>query len=235
MYISKQINVIGIFELLFEYYGPQGWWPGEDPLEICLGAILTQNTSWSNVEKALRNLRESRVCSVKDLLAIPDSALANLIYSSGYYNSKTKTIKEFVKLISSKYEGDLALFFKLPVENLRGELLRTTGIGNETADGIILYAAEKPTFVIDAYTRRIGARLNLAMENTEYSKYRNYFLENLPEDPPILNEFHALFVKLGKDHCFKRNPNCGSCPLLSICDTGRRVIGELEIYALHGL
>ena len=235
MYTSKQINVIEIFELLFEYYGPQGWWPGEDPLEICLGAILTQNTSWSNVEKALRNLRESRVCSLKDLLAIPDSSLARLIYSSGYYNSKTKTIKEFVKVISRKYGGDLALFFKLSVENLRGELLLTIGIGNETADAIILYAAEKPTFVIDAYTRRIGARLNLAMENTEYSKYRNYFLENLPEDPLILNEFHALFVKLGKSYCFKRNPNCGGCPLLSICDTGRRVIGELEIYGLHGL
>ena len=220
MRTNNRINVLGVFEKLFAYYGPQGWWPGQNRLEICLGAILTQNTSWNNAEQALKNLKSYGICSIEDLRVIPDSTLAQLIYPSGYFNSKTRTIKEFVRMISNKYEGSLAQFLDLPVQQLRGNLLEIKGIGDETADAIILYASEMPTFVVDSYTRRIGARMMLPMATKSYRAYRNYFLENLPNDTSILNEFHALFVRLAKECCFKRIPNCNVCPLLSMCETG---------------
>ncbi len=226
MFMNNPTNVMGVFEKLFSYYGPQGWWPGDSQLEICLGAILTQNTSWNNVEKALQNLKSYGICSIEDLSTIPDSTLAKLIYSSGYFNSKTKTIKAFVSVICSQYGGGLAKFLNLPGQQLRAQLLDIKGIGEETADDIILYAAQKPTFVIDSYTRRIGARLKLPTAYKSYSTYRHYFLENLPNNIKIFNEFHALFVRLAKDYCFKQNPNCNFCPLLSICETGN--IGGLK-------
>lgn len=227
MQMNEQTYLWELYQKLLAFYGPQGWWPSDDSFEVCLGAILTQNTSWKNVEKALANLKRAEVCSINHILALTDSDLGRLIYPSRYFNSKSKTLKEFARCVLEKFKGELDQFLELPVEDLRHELLGIWGIGNETADDIILYAAKKPTFVIDAYTRRVGLRLGLSMAGAAYGSYRKFFVEYLPNDSSVLNELHALVVRLGKDLCLKQNPRCGGCPLLSLCVTGLAVTEKL--------
>ena len=212
-----------IFNKLLNAFGPQNWWPikGEykqknlseaDRLEVCIGAILTQNTSWKNVEQALDNLHKNRLIDLKKLANIKESALADLIKCSGYYRQKAKKLRIFAK--HALESGSLNDFFEK--KNLRDELLSVWGIGPETADSIMLYAAEKPIFVIDAYTKRIMSRFGVCKSDVDYHVLQGYFHKRLPRDEKLFNEYHALFVELAKRNC-KKVPVCSSCPIKKSC------------------
>jgi len=205
-----------IFYRLYKAYGPQHWWPGDSPLEIAIGAVLTQNTNWMNVEKAIGNLKKKNLMDAKKLLAIQNDSLADLIKPAGYYRIKAERLKNFLRWLVM--EGGFEGLKSKDIEELRDELLKIKGIGKETADSILLYAIEKPIFVIDAYTRRILKRMGIIQkENMEYDELRNLFESNLPRDVELFNEYHALLVRLGKEICLKRRPQCARCPLSDIC------------------
>ncbi|MDD3627679.1 MAG: endonuclease III domain-containing protein [bacterium] len=204
-----------IYDTLLNYFGPQYWWPGDSTLEICLGAILTQNTNWKNVEIAIKELKQKKLLNLRKLNRISENELARLIKSAGYFNAKSKTIKNFIDEITQFEDGSLDTYFSQPTEILREKLLNLTGIGPETADSIILYAAEKPVFVVDAYTRRLVERHFGFSERAKYSEIQDFFMANLEDDPRLFNEFHALIVKLGKEFC-KKHPRCFDCPLLHL-------------------
>ena len=202
-----------VFDRLYAKFGPMGWWPGDTQIEIIVGAILTQNTAWSNVEKAIANLKREDLLSPQALKDVGIERFSELIRPSGYYNQKAKKIKHFIEFLFSSYEGSLNKMFETDTHPLRENLLRINGIGPETADSILLYAGNKPIFVVDAYTKRILGRHNLCSENASYSEVQALFMENLLEDAKLFNEYHALFVRLGKETCKKREPLCKSCPL----------------------
>ena len=210
--------LLGVYSLLHDAYGPQHWWPGDSPFEVVIGAILTQSAAWANVEKAIRNLKEADALSAPALRSLPLGSLARLVYPSGYYNAKAAKIRAFVDHLAA-YDDDLDRLFDQDVPSLRRELLGIHGIGDETADSIILYAAGKPSFVIDAYTRRIVQRIGVAPARDSYSAYQALFSEHLPVDEGLFNEYHALLVRLGKDICRKK-PLCSRCPLVGVCPTG---------------
>ncbi|MEM7007741.1 MAG: endonuclease III domain-containing protein [Thermodesulfobacteriota bacterium] len=206
-------RIKNIYQLLYQKYGPQGWWPGDTKLEYVLGAILTQNTSWKNVEKAISNLKSLDLISANKLKLLSVDELALLIKPSGYYNQKAIKIKYFINFLFENYSGDLDKLFKEDIQTLRNNLLHIKGIGPETADSIILYGAVKPIFVIDAYTYRIFSRHGIVPEETNYNEMQELFMDSLEHEPTIFNEYHALIVKLGKEHCKKRKPICTGCPL----------------------
>ena len=206
----------GIYTLLYERYGPQYWWPAESPFEVVVGAILTQSAAWSNVEKAISNLKQAGALSPTALRMMPVEKLATLIYSSGYYNAKAQKIKSFIEHLGARYGDSLDRLFSLDIRNLRKELLSIHGVGPETADSIILYAANKPIFVIDAYTGRIISRLGLSVLKDDYTSLQALFMENLPLDEAMFNEYHALFVRHGKDVC-RKHPLCDRCCLTGVC------------------
>ena len=210
----------GIYRRLYAHFGPQHWWPGDTPFEVIVGAILTQNTSWKNVEKAMTNLKQAGLLHPQGLRRVRIARLARLIRPSGYYNLKAKKLAAFIRFLFGVHHGRLAHLFAQETGVLREELLAVYGIGPETADSIILYAGEKPVFVVDAYTRRIMARLGLASEDATYEELQRLFMDHLPRDSALYNEYHALFVALGKDICLKRTPRCAVCPLLEICPRG---------------
>jgi endonuclease-3 related protein len=205
-----------LYRLLLVHYGPQNWWPAESGFEVIIGAILTQSAAWGNVEKAISNLREAGVLSAASLRNLPLEELAALIYPSGYFNAKAKKIKAFVDYVGNVYRDSLDKLFSVDISHLRGELLAIHGIGPETADSIILYAAYKPVFVIDAYTRRILARLGLNPPRDDYASFQRIFMDNLPPDVKLFNEYHALFVRHGKEVC-RKVPLCRNCCLSDIC------------------
>lgn len=205
-----------MYKRMYEALGPQGWWPGETPFEVCVGAILTQNTNWQNVERAINNLKKKGLLSPQALYELPEGILAELIRPAGYYRVKARRLKNFIRFLVEDFEGDLAKLFALPLEEARQALLKVSGIGPETADSILLYAGEKPTFVIDAYTRRILLRHGLATEDMGYEDLREMFMRHLPEDPALYNEYHALLVAVGKNFCRPQNPRCEDCPLKNI-------------------
>lgn len=204
-----------IYYQLYKSFGPQHWWPGETPFEVIIGAILTQNTAWINVEKAINNLKEKNVLSPKALKKISLKKLAKLIRSTGYYNQKAKKVKNFIQFLFDNYHGSLERMFLEDSLVLRSQLLKINGIGPETADSILLYAANKPIFVVDAYTRRALSRHNLIKPTATYSEIQNYFMDNLENKVKLFNEYHALLVRLGKEIC-KPKPNCRVCPLRGI-------------------
>jgi endonuclease-3 related protein len=201
------------YDALFAAYGPQRWWPGRTPFEVIVGAILTQNTSWSNVASALRNLRREKLLTPRSIEAVSQPRLARLIRSSGYFRQKAKKLKCFVRFLRMEYGGSLARMFRTPTSLLREKLLSVHGIGPETADSILLYAGQHPVFVIDAYTRRLLERHRLAIPADSYEDLRQLFERNLPREAALYNEFHALIVRTGKEHCRTDNPRCGECPL----------------------
>ena len=205
-----------VYDRLFDRYGPQHWWPGDTPFEVIIGAILTQSTAWSNVEKAIANLKAAGLLDPVSLDAIATEKLAILIRPSGYYNAKATKLKAFVERLNQEYGGSLDRLFELNTSDLRKELLSIHGIGPETADSILLYAAHRPVFVIDAYTKRIIERLGLAPTHNSYEAFQQLFMENLQPDESIFNEYHALLVRHGKDVC-RRGPLCINCCLLDIC------------------
>jgi len=211
MNTSGRIN--NLYKLLYKKYGSQDWWPGDSTLECILGAILTQNTSWNNVEKAIYNLKSLNLISVEKLNLVTTDELAQLIRSSGYFNQKAIRIKNFVIFLCDSYDGNLEKMFEEETYVLRNKLLSIKGIGPETADCIILYGGNKPIFVIDAYTYRILSRHSLIPEQTSYNEMQELFMDSLKYDAKIFNEYHALLVKAGKEHCKKRSPQCAGCPL----------------------
>jgi endonuclease-3 related protein len=210
------LTLLAIYERLFEQYGPQHWWPAGTPLEMIIGAILTQSAAWINVEKAIGNLKSNGILNITGLREIPQDELARLIYPSGYYNVKARKIKAFVDWLAEEYDGDLNRLFALNTARLRIELLSVHGVGEETADSIILYSAHQPIFVIDAYTRRIVARLGLEPKKDSYSDFQALFMDNLPHDEMLFNEYHALMVQHGKTVC-RKNPLCADCCLSHVC------------------
>lgn len=204
-----------IYRRLYDHFGPQHWWPGETKLEIIIGAVLTQNTNWHNVEKAIANLKGYNLLSLPALTQIPTDILAHHIKPAGYYNLKAQRLKNLCAAIGGE-EEDLADFLAADLATLRQNLLVVKGIGPETADAIILYAAEKPSFVIDAYTHRILLRHNLIWEDHDYYAMQELFMSTLPEDVALYNQYHALLVRVGKELCLKRTPKCEACPLAGL-------------------
>jgi endonuclease-3 related protein len=204
-----------IFQRLYEAYGPMHWWPGETPFEVMVGAILTQNTSWRNVEKAIQNLKAKKVLHVRGIHQLKRNQIASLIRSSGYFRIKADRLKAFVNFLSENYNGDLKKMMKERVETLRQKLLQVKGIGPETADSILLYGLKKPIFVVDAYTKRILSRHGIISAKASYDEVQRFFIDYLPHNEGLFNEYHALLVHLGKTLC-KKIPRCDRCPLEGI-------------------
>ncbi|HZP26156.1 MAG TPA: endonuclease III domain-containing protein [Dehalococcoidia bacterium] len=205
-----------VYRRLDAAYGPQHWWPGETPFEVIVGAILTQSAAWANVEKAIVNLKAAGTLTPQTMSAIDEAELAQLVYPAGYFNAKARKLRAFLALLNQRFDGDLERLLATPPDELRTLLLATHGIGPETADSILLYAAGQPSFVIDAYTRRTFARLGFSPARDDYASWRALFQEALPEDVPLFNQFHALIVHHGKDVC-RAKPLCSECPLAEIC------------------
>lgn len=205
-----------IYSRLLERYGPQHWWPADEPFEIMVGAILTQSAAWGNVEKAIANLKAARALSPQVLRRLSPSEIAAFIHPCGYYNIKARKLKSLANWLKEYCGDDLERLCATDTGQLRKELLAVYGIGEETADSILLYVANKPVFVIDAYTRRIISRLGLAPVSNSYAAYQSLFTDNLPADVGVFNEYHALLVCLGKNTCRSR-PLCEQCCLKNIC------------------
>lgn len=208
----RKHDLITIYHSLFERFGPQHWWPGETPFEMIIGAVLTQNTSWTNVEKAISSLKASGHFSPDKLFKLPAETLAGLIRSSGYFNIKAKRLKNFLSFLFEEYEGNIDKLLREDCSTLRHKLLKVNGLGPETVDSILLYAAGYPVFVVDAYTRRIFSRHGFEIMEDGYHNIQSLFMENLRKDPVLFNEYHALIVRVGKELC-KKKPLCNLCPL----------------------
>ena len=210
-----------LFAALFEAYGPRNWWPTVHggAFELVIGAILVQNISWSNVERALTNLRDADVWSFEAILETPDGEMHELVRPSGYYKAKTRKLREFATFILEDYGGDLDRLFALPIDEMRDQLLSVWGIGEETADDIILYGAKKPSFVVDMYTKRLLARMGWEIEGKSYRVYQQLFHENLPHDEYLFNEYHALIDYHVARIC-KKKPLCEKCVLAEQCPVG---------------
>lgn len=205
-------KLVEIYHKLYHAFGPQHWWPGDSPFEIAVGAILTQNTNWANVEKAIENLKTKMVLNSKSIHKMKTERLASLIRPAGYFNIKAGRLKSFIKFLMNDYHGSMKRMRNEEMQTLRTKLLNVHGIGPETADSILLYALDKPVFVTDAYTKRALSRHNIVKHDDSYDHVQNLFHSTLKKDTVLFNEYHALFVKLGKTNCRKK-PLCQGCPL----------------------
>ena len=205
-------RLMEMFALMMERFGPQSWWPADSELEMMVGAVLTQNTSWTNVEKALLSLKEGGPLSIEGLAGLSADELARRIQPAGYYNVKAGRLKNLVRFLMDRYGSNLERFLSDDTPSLRRGLLSVKGIGPETADSILLYAARRPVFVVDAYTYRILNRHGMVDDPGTYEELQGLFADHLPEDADLFNEFHALIVRTGK-HCCRRRPLCAACPL----------------------
>lgn len=212
---SERLEII--YKKLLKAFGHLNWWPGDTVDEIIIGAILTQNVSWNNVKKAIENLKQNNLCTIEQIHNSNIEEIAPLVRSTLYYNQKAKKLKNFAEFLYTYYSGDVYKMFQTTTWTLRKQLLQIKGIGEETADSILLYAGEKPVFVIDAYTKRIFNRLGLTKLNWSYAEYQQFFMENLPQDVSLFNDYHAQIVHLGKNFC-KRKPLCDDCPLNNFCE-----------------
>jgi endonuclease-3 related protein len=239
---TAEEKIVAIFSTLAQAWGRQHWWPAQSRFEVIVGAYLTQNTSWSNVEIALRNLRAARALSVDAIREIPLRKLEGLIRSSGYFRQKARNLKTFVKFLDRSYGGSLTRMFTQPTAVLREQLLALTGVGRETADSILLYAGQHPIFVVDAYTKRVAARHAILSEDAKYEEFREVFeralrqvdhfsstvseVRGIAAHSPsrmsmakraplaqVYNDMHGLIVSVGKQYCLKFNANCDECPL----------------------
>lgn len=204
--------LIEMYERLLRTVGPRHWWPGESPFEVIVGAILTQNTSWANVEKAIENLKKARILTPTGIRGLEVDELAQVVKPSGFYRLKANRLKRFVDFFYDEFDGDMSRMRSQEPGSLRERLLKVDGIGPETADSILLYALENPIFVVDAYTKRIFSRHDLISEKWNYEEVQEMVMGELDRDVGIYNEFHALLVFLGKYWC-RKIPRCGGCPL----------------------
>jgi endonuclease-3 related protein len=212
MDIGRRLN--DLYQRLFARFGPQGWWPGETPLETAVGAMLTQNTNWTNASKAIANLKEAGLLSLEGLRSLSPDQLAEFIRPAGYYNLKARRLGALLDFLAQDLGGDPAALADLPLAEARRALLGVKGVGPETADSILLYAAGLPVFVVDAYTFRILGRHDLAPEGMTYDEMQACFMDHLPREAGLFNEYHALLVRLGKEFCKKGSPRCKECPAL---------------------
>jgi endonuclease-3 related protein len=214
--MSKLMNV---YNRLFKHFGNQHWWPADSKFEVIVGAILTQNTAWRNVKKAILNLKKNKSLNCKKIANMNIRKLEKMIQPSGFYKQKAERLKKFCKYLDKNYDSDLNKFFDRNTDEIRNELLSLNGIGNETADSILLYAGEKLRFVIDAYTKRMCERTGITKAKN-YDELQDFFEKNLPKNIELYKEFHALIVELGKNFCRKKQ-RCNSCPLENICKINR--------------
>lgn len=208
------------YDLLLARNGPQHWWPGETPFEVMVGAVLTQNTAWGNVEQAIANLGRAGALDCRAILALTPAELAGLLRPAGCFNVKARRLQALCRFLEARgvAAAPETLAGQGGLAELRRDLLAVHGIGEETADSILLYALGLPSFVVDAYTRRAFARLGLLQGGETYAEVRRLFEAHLPRDTRLYNEYHALVVRLGKEHCRPR-PRCAGCPLNPICPT----------------
>ncbi len=201
-----------LYRHLFRHFGPQRWWPARSRFEVMVGAILTQNTAWTNVEKAITALRGASLLNPRAIDRVPQAHLAGLIRPAGYYNMKAERLKQVTRFLLTHYGGSVRRMCRTELPVLRGELLEISGVGEETADSILLYAGDLPIFVVDAYTRRVLERHGLILANTRYGEIQRLFMTHLPADAALFNEYHALLVAVGKTYC-RRTSDCDGCPL----------------------
>lgn len=206
-----------IYSLLLDYYGPRHWWPAETAFEVVIGAILTQSVAWKNVEKAIANLKSLNLMDPFRLVDAPVEVVEEAVRPTRYFTQKAERLRIFCRVMVEEHGGELERMLDGEVQELRGRLLGLKGIGPETADSIILYAAEKPIFVVDAYTRRIFSRLGYFPEDVDYQTMQEFFMSRLKPDVPLYNEYHALIDALGNRLCSNRKPGCAACPLNAIC------------------
>jgi len=209
-----------VYRKLLDAFGPQNWWPGDSHFEMMVGAILVQNTSWQNVERAIGNLREGDLLDPHALFDVPQEELEELIRPAGYYRIKAKRLRSLLKFLVEHCDGSIETMFRTPLNKLRQELLGIHGVGPETADSILLYAGSLPIFVVDAYTYRIFSRHGWIDLESDYDQIQEYFHDHLPAEASMFNEFHALLVYLGKHYCKKSRPLCETCPLRSMLPPG---------------
>ncbi|MDP6605742.1 MAG: hypothetical protein QF664_05735 [Dehalococcoidia bacterium] len=228
-------QIDAVYGSLLAMHGPQQWWPRDRSavdggvLEICLGAILTQNTAWVTAAAALDNLRGAEAFSCEAILELPQDALADLVRPSGHYNVKARKLKEFAATVVEEYGGSFDSLFAGEMDEVRERLLAVWGIGPETADAMLLYAAREPTFVVDAYSYRLFERLDMAPGDRRYDVYRDHFMAKVGPDVERLNEWHALIVRHGQERCWRSRPRCEECELLQRCPFGQSKVGISEI------
>jgi endonuclease-3 related protein len=212
--LSKSLQEI--YRLMSEHFGPQHWWPGDTSFEIMVGAVLTQNTNWKNVEKAIANLKAAGALSFAAMSALSKEELAEYIRPAGYYNIKAGRLQNLFSMIERQWDGDLDFLLAQPAAELREQLLSVKGIGPETADSIVLYAAGQPLFVVDTYTHRILSRHEIIPDEYDYFQIQELLMDSLEEDAVLFNEYHALLVQVGKNFCKKSKPKCATCPLSGV-------------------
>ena len=217
MNVSSNKQVLHIHQLLSDHFGSLHWWPADSPFEVVIGAILTQNTAWINVERAIHNLKQADTVSPERVAVIPVAQLEELIKPSGFFRQKATRLQNLAQHLVEDWQNDLADLCGGPIDDARKRLLALSGVGPETADSILLYAAKRPSFVVDAYTKRIFDRIGLLQGREKYDEIRLMFMQNLPEQVELYNEYHAQIVQLAKTCCRKNKPLCSECPLNDIC------------------
>ncbi len=205
--------LLKVYQAMLKTHGHRRWWPGDTPFEIMVGAILTQNTAWKNVEKAITGLKKEKLLSISAIRQVPLTKLAKVIRPSGYFNQKARKLKALVRHMDQEYGGSLKRMKQQPLPALREKLLEVWGIGPETADSILLYALEKPVFVVDAYTQRIFRRHRWIPESAGYNQIQRLFMRHLPEEERLYNDYHAQLVAVGNRYCKRSQALCGQCPL----------------------
>lgn len=216
--MPRDILLLDMYQAMLDTLGPSHWWPADSPFEMIVGAVLTQNTNWGNVEKALDRLRSARALAPEAMEALSADELAELIRPSGYYRVKATRLKALLAFLRDACGHDLDALAREDLEDLRPRLLSVKGVGPETADSILLYALEKPSFVVDAYTKRLLSRHALIVEDAGYDEMRDFFMDALDHDTALFNEYHALIVRTGKDYCTARKAKCDGCPLQPFLD-----------------
>lgn len=224
-------ELLRYYDAMSNALGPMHWWPAETPFEVIVGAILTQSTAWTNVERAIDNLRRARLLTPSAMLRVRTSQLAALVRPSGYFRQKAKKLNAFVRFLQTRYRGSLRRMFQTPTLKLREELLSVHGIGPETADSILLYAGNHPVFVVDAYTHRILGRHGITDGEPDYENVRALIEASIPQETRLFNEFHALIVNTGKNWCRKSAPRCDSCPLRSLLPANSSLATSLATIA----
>ncbi len=224
--VPARLALPEICERLAAHFGPLHWWPADTPFEVVVGAILTQNTAWRNVEYAIANLKQAAALSPQALGSLAPETLQDLIRPAGFFRQKAERLQLFVTYLQAHHQGDLARMLAGEMDTVRRELLALKGIGPETADSILLYAGNHPSFVVDAYTRRLFTRLGWLQGSESYEAIRALFMGYLPHDADLFNEYHALIVEQCKTYCRKRQPACPECPLQSLCPLGQSLLRQ---------